>query len=195
MVEELFPASVSLVSEVDVYEGIVPGPDGFFDELHAGVPGGSSAFSDVAGGAGADYVFPVCLSANAAGDDVVEGQFAGGEAFAAILAFVFVAGEDVPAVELYLVAGQAVVEQQADDSGYGDVEIYGGDPVMSIRLEVMSEPADLAPALEVVVGISTLLERDDFGNVSKQQREGPLGPDYADRHIVLVQDKHVTGQS
>ena len=37
VVEELFPAFVSLVSEVDVDEGIVPGLDGLFDEFHAGM--------------------------------------------------------------------------------------------------------------------------------------------------------------
>ena len=34
MVEELFPGAVSLVAEVNVDEGIVLWPDGFFDEAH-----------------------------------------------------------------------------------------------------------------------------------------------------------------
>ena len=37
VVEELFPAFVSVVAEVDVDEGVVPGLDGLFDELHAGM--------------------------------------------------------------------------------------------------------------------------------------------------------------
>ena len=34
MVEELFPASVSVVAEVDVDERVVPGLDGLFNEFH-----------------------------------------------------------------------------------------------------------------------------------------------------------------
>jgi len=37
VVEELFPAFVSVVAEVDVDEGVVPGLDGLFDECHAGM--------------------------------------------------------------------------------------------------------------------------------------------------------------
>ena len=71
---------------------------------------------------------------------------------------VIVAGEDVPAVEFDLVSGQTVVEEQPDDARHGDVEMYGRDPIVSIRLEITPELAHLAPALEIVVGISTLFE-------------------------------------
>jgi hypothetical protein len=37
MVEELFPASVAVIVEVDVDGRIVSGLDGFSDKLHAGV--------------------------------------------------------------------------------------------------------------------------------------------------------------
>ena len=45
MVEELFPALVSLVAEVDVDEGVVAGLDGLFNELHAGKFWGLTASS------------------------------------------------------------------------------------------------------------------------------------------------------
>ena len=44
---------------------------------------------------------------------------------AAILAMVFVAGEDVPAIEFDLASGQAVVKEQPDNSRHGDMEIDG----------------------------------------------------------------------
>ncbi|GAH75472.1 unnamed protein product, partial [marine sediment metagenome] len=44
---------------------------------------------------------------------------------------------------------------------------YGGYPVVSIRLEITPELAYVAPALEVVVGISVILERDDLCKVAK----------------------------
>lgn len=77
---------------------------------------------------------------------------------AAILAMVFVAGEDIPAVELDLASGQTIIEEQPDDSRHGDVEMYGRNPIVSIRLESTPELAYFAPALEIVVGISTLFE-------------------------------------
>ncbi len=82
---------------------------------------------------------------------------------------VLVAGEDVPAVELYLVSRQAVVEQQPDDTRHGDMEMYRRDPIVSVRLEITPQLAYLAPALEIIIGISALLERDDLGKVAEQQ--------------------------
>lgn len=126
---------------------------------------------------------------------MVEGKFAGGETFATILAGVSVAGEDVPPIEFYLAAGQAVVEQEADNAGDSDVEIYGRNPVLAIQLEITLEFADIAPALEIVVCISTLLKRDYLGKLAKEQRKCPSGADYADSHIMLVQDKNITVQA
>ena len=126
---------------------------------------------------------------------MVERQFAGGETFAVILAGVSVAGEDVAAIEFYLASGQAVVEQEADNAGDGDVEIYGRNPVLAIRLEITFELAYLAPALEIVVCINTLLKRDYLSKLAKEQRKCPPGTDYANSHIVLVQDKNITVQA
>ena len=72
MVEELFPASVAVVAEMDVDKGVVPGPDGLFNKLHPGVFGSSASFFYVALGAGANNIFPGCFAAHASGDDVVE---------------------------------------------------------------------------------------------------------------------------
>ena len=72
MVEELFPASIAVVVQVDVYEGVVPGPDGLFNKLHSCGFRSSASFFDVALGAGTDYVFPCSLAAHTSRDDVVE---------------------------------------------------------------------------------------------------------------------------
>jgi len=136
----------------------VAGLDGLLDELHAGMFYGLAAFFDVAGRAGTNDVFPGCFAAQAARDYVVERQFAGREVLAAILAMVFVAGEDVPAVELDLVSRQTVVEEQPNDSRHGNMKIHGRYPIVPIRLEITPELTYLAPALEIVVGISTLFE-------------------------------------
>ena len=73
MVEELLPASVAMVAEVDVDERIVSRLDGFFNELHAGVFGYAAALPDVACGTGANDVLPGGFSAQRPGDYMVEG--------------------------------------------------------------------------------------------------------------------------
>ena len=56
---------------------------------------------------------------------MVERQFACWEFFAAVLAGVSVASEEILAVELYLISWEAVVEEQPNNFWDGDVEIYG----------------------------------------------------------------------
>ncbi len=195
MVEELLPAFVAGLAEVNVHKRIVPRPDRGADKREAGLLWGPAAFFHVASGAGTNHIRPVRFSAHTARDDVVERKLAGVVTFAAILAGIFVAGEDVAAIELDLAAREAVVEEQADNAGDGDVEIHGGDPVAAIRLEIALEFADLAPRVEIVVGVCALLEGDDLGELAKEQRKGPFGADNADSHIVLVQDKNATIQA
>ena len=73
MVEELFPASVAIVTEMDVDEGIAAGPDRLFNEFHVGFLWRSAALFNVACGAGAHDIAPGGFSAQRPGDDVVEG--------------------------------------------------------------------------------------------------------------------------
>ena len=72
MVEELFPASVAVVVQVDVNEGIVLWLDWLFNKLHSCGFGSSASFSDVTIGTGADYVVPCCFAAHTPRDDMVE---------------------------------------------------------------------------------------------------------------------------
>jgi len=191
VVEELLPALVSLVAEVDVYEGVFFRFYGSLDEGQASLFWRSATLFDITFGAGADDICPARLSSHTSRNDVVERKLAGGLFFAAILAAVFVSCEDISSVELDIVSRQAVVEQKANDSGHGDVEVDGRDPVLAIRLEGAFELAYLAPALEVVVRVAALFEGDDFCKLSAQQGECPSGSDDADSHIVLVQDEHI----
>ena len=47
------------------------------------------------------------------------------------------------------------------------MEIYGGYPVVSVRLEITPKLAYLAPALKIIVGISVFLEGYDLGKLAK----------------------------
>jgi len=169
VVEELLPASIAGLAEVDVDHRIVSGLDGFLDKRQSGLFRHSASLFDVAVGAGADDIFPVRFAAHTAGDDVVEREFAGREATATILAAIFVAGEDVSAVEFHIVLRQAVVKQQPNNPRHGDIEVDGGNPVVAIRLELPAELAHLAPALEIIIGVSAFLERDHLGKLAKQK--------------------------
>ena len=71
------------------------------------------------------------------------------------------------------------------------MEIYGGDPIVSVRLEMTPELAYLAPALEIIVGISALLEGDNLGKLAKEQRKRPPGSYNTDGHIMLVKHKNI----
>ena len=58
MVEELLPAFVSWLAEVNVHKRIVLRLGGLLDKRHSGLFGRAAAFSHVAFGAGADHIFP-----------------------------------------------------------------------------------------------------------------------------------------
>ena len=126
---------------------------------------------------------------------MVKRQLAGRETFAAILAVVLIAGEDVPTVEFDLASRQPVVEKQPDDSRHGNIKIDSRDPIVAVRLEISPELAYLAPALEIIIRVLTLLERDDLGEVAEQQGKRTLCTDYAYRHIMLVENKDATVQT
>jgi len=72
VVEELFPASVAVVSEVDVDEGVVSGLDRLSNKLHPCVFWSSAAFFYVAGCAGTNNILPDSFASHTPGDDVVE---------------------------------------------------------------------------------------------------------------------------
>ena len=72
MVEELLPASVARLAEMNVDERIVLRFGRFLDERHSGQFWGSASFFDVAVGAGADDIFPDRFAAHTPWDDMVQ---------------------------------------------------------------------------------------------------------------------------
>ena len=59
MVEELLPATVAGLAEVDADERIVLRLGGFLDEGESSLLRSSATFSHVTFGAGADHIFPI----------------------------------------------------------------------------------------------------------------------------------------
>lgn len=125
MVEELLPAAIAFGAEMDVDKRIAFRFYGQFYQGHTRLFRQPAAFSDIATGAGTNDIFPGSFAAETSRYDVVERQFACVEFFAAILAGVSVACENIPAIEFHLVSGQAVIKKKPDNFRNGDVEIHG----------------------------------------------------------------------
>ena len=62
---------------------------------------------------------------------------------------------------------------------------------MAVRFEIASETAYIAPALEVVVRVDTVIAVNNFGEVPEEQRERSPGTNYSDRHVMPVQNKNI----
>ena len=195
MVEELLPGTVAVVTEVEVDQRIALGPDRLLNKGHVGLSGGAAPFLDVAPHTSTDDILPGRTASHATRHHVIQGQLAGGEPFATILTAVAVTSENIAPIEFHLAARQPIVKQQSNDTWHGDIELDGGNPVMTVRLKPTPELADLAPARKVVVGIGTSLERNHLRQIATQQGKSALGADDTDRHIVLVEHKHTAIQA
>ena len=110
-------------------EGAPAGAFRLFEEIHVRLVGEAVAFAGVTGDAGADDIFPRGQSAALAGHDVIEIEFLPIKAAGTILAGMVVALVDVLAGEFDLFAGEALEEEEHDDSGDAYFEADGMDHV------------------------------------------------------------------
>ena len=140
-----------MVAQMHVNHGIALWPDRLGDECHPGLLRRPAPLPDVAFRARANNVFPRCLSAQAPRYHMVERQFRCRVLLAAVLASAQVACIYVPAVELDRSSRQTVIKQKTDNPRHRDVEVHSRYPVMLAGLERLSQLAQLAPALEVVI--------------------------------------------
>src|SRR5207302_5869556 len=104
VIQELLPALVAFIRQADVDDGRALRLDRLGDQVHVGLVGGAAAFLDVALHAAADDVVPGALAALRFGEHVVERKLGGGIFAAAVLAFAAIAGGDVAAVGLQVLA-------------------------------------------------------------------------------------------
>jgi len=72
VVEELLPATVALLAEMDMYEWIVFRLNGLMNKCYTSFFRSSTAFFDVALGAGTNYISPNGFTTHAPGDNMVE---------------------------------------------------------------------------------------------------------------------------
>lgn len=126
---------------------------------------------------------------------MINRKLAGVKDFAAVLAFITVAGVDITAVEFHLASRQVIIEQEAYNSWNGDIKINRRDPVVGFRLKLPLELTDLAPAFKIIVGVSAFFAAYDFGKLACQQGKCPPCADNTKGHIVLVEDKNIAIKS
>ena len=171
------PAIVLVEAEADLHEGPPFGPLGFADEIEPGLGGGAVGLVGVALDARADDVFPSGGAAAVARNDVVEVQILAVEHFAAVLAGVFVALEDIVARELDLFLGQPVVGQQQDDARDADAEGICVNGLLLLRVFGNVPPLVKAERSERAVGVI----EDDLSLTLKKEGEGAPGGADIDR--------------
>lgn len=173
-------------------QGVVSGLEGDLHQLHAGLMWCPSPFADIAVQAAADDVLPRRWAAAAFRHDMVQTQLVHAQSPAAVLAAVFVAQEDVPAIEFHSVAGQAIVPQESDNARDLDFEVDGPNPI-AVQWHVAQFPtqqAGLKPVVEVVGLENATFHRDDFRRPFIQQAEGAGHREYVDRHVVAIQSQY-----
>ena len=72
MIEELFPAAISMMIQVNVDKGVTFGLDRFLDKFHSCLLGISPALFNITFDACTDNIFPAVLAANAPWNNVIE---------------------------------------------------------------------------------------------------------------------------
>lgn len=118
---------------------------------------------------------------------------------AAVLAGIAIAGEEVAAVEFDALFGEAVVAQQADDSGDSDFEADGFHPVVLLAFELGLVRRDIGPGFKVVtviLGASFgLVNLDYFRKIAAEHAERTLGGNHADRRVQTVEYEYFGSQA
>ncbi len=137
---------------------------GFAHELHAGFQGELVAFAAVAGVAAGYEIFPGGRASAGAGDDVIEGQFAGRQHGGAVLAGVAIAQQNVLARKSAALVWDTAILQQTNDRGHTHGDARGVEEV-SIFLF-------------------------GHGHAFENQDEGTAGGADIDRLIGGIQDEH-----
>ena len=130
MVEELFPAFIPVMAQMNMQDRIAFGLDRLLNELHVGLLRRSPAFFGVTLSTRTDNIVPGIAAAECSRYDMVQRQFAGGELLAAILTSVAVTGKNIPAIEFDGLSRQPVVKQQSNDPRHGNIEINPGNPIV-----------------------------------------------------------------
>jgi len=170
-INEMLPAIVLVQCKVDLDEWTPLRPLRLADEMHTGLLRCAVGFARIASNARANNIFPRGRTTPVARDDVIEVQFASIESFAAILAGVLVAFEDVMPCEFDLFLGQMVIDYKQDDAWDADPE---RDRMDALRVRFLL--GEIVPLGEIVGLEGAILPiKDSLSVALKQQCQRPAG--------------------
>lgn len=126
---------------------------------------------------------------------MIQRQARCGESLAAVLTVIMVAGKEISAVEFDGFIGNSIIGQQPNHPRHDKVEIDRGNPVVLVSLKASANLADFFPALEIVIGIRTIIAGDNLGMITEKKGKRSPGADDTQCHEVFVQHKHSTIKS
>ena len=161
------PAFVLRTAKSEVDERFPFGPFRLFDEVHVHLVMKAVSLSRITRNAGANNVFPSGQSTFIARNDVVEVKIFAIKDFAAVLAGVFVALEDVMPGKFDLFFRHAVEHHENDDARDADFEVDGVDHLF-IGIALRNVP----PTFKIMGGkVGARLCKDDLRLPLEKQRK------------------------
>ena len=167
----MFPTVVPGQGKADLHEGSPFGSFGLANEMQPGLLRGAVGLAGVALNAGTHNVFPRSRPAAVSWGHVIKVQILAVKNLAAVLAGVFIALKNIVTRELHLFFGQAIIDQQQDDSWHPDAEGDGMDEFV-----VRGRFRQIAPFVEIESAERAILAADDgLGLSLKKERQGAAG--------------------
>lgn len=163
-------------------------------ELHASLSGGAPSLECIALHAAADDVVPAGLTALASGYHVIETHLAERQLLAAVLAALFVAGEEVATAEPHGLLNHAVKTGEAHDAWRQEPLPNELNPVTGRLPQLILEGTQLAPAVKVVVHVTAVLDVDNFGGRAVEEQAGLPDRDDMDGDVRSIEDQDAPAQ-
>lgn len=189
-IDEMFPTVVLLQAEIDLHERTPFRTLGFANETNAGFLRSAIRLARVALDAGADNVFPGCRAAAIAGNHVIEIQILAVKNFAAILAGVLVAFENIMARELHFLFRKVIEYGEQNHARNSDAKRNRAD---TFRMRfLLGEFVPLGKA-EGAEGTIAAIENRLGVSLEEQRQRAACGAD-VDSLPKTVQNKHMLVQ-
>ena len=110
----------------------------------------------------------------------------------AVLAFVAVARQHVAAAQVHFLLGQTIECEQANHTGYLDLEVDRSDPIVFRLFDFGTQFAHLAPGVEGIRGELALLHRNYLGQLAAEEPKSPPHVHNVDRHVEPIEHENAT---
>jgi hypothetical protein len=110
----------------------------------------------------------------------------------AILTSITIASKQSLSIESDRRFGQSIEQDQSDDARHLQLSSRGSQIILAIWFLKRLELGKLAPALEIVVAVLVILDRDNLSTTSIEKSHRSPNVDDANRHVESVQNQNAT---